>query len=124
MSPTGSGRRVLIVEDQFLIALEIEQMLLAFGCVVIGPAPTVARALALLDGEQPDFVILDVNLGRERSTPIAEALLARGVPFALSTGYDSHQLPEAAFRDVRRLGKPLDGQLLADALAHLDQPGE
>ena len=110
--------RVLVVEDEFLIVLETEQMLDRLGCVVIGPAPTVARALALLDREEPDLAILDVNLG-ERSTPIAEALRARGVPFALATGYNGHQLPEAAFRYAPHLGKPLDHHLLVGALTRL-----
>lgn len=120
----GSNLRVLVVEDEILIALETEQMLGCLGCIVIGPVPSVARALALLEGEEPDFAILDVNLGSERSTPIAEALRARGVPFALATGYNDRQLPEAAFRDAPHLGKPLDHHLLVGALARLrDGPG-
>ena len=114
---TGPTLRVLVVEDEFLIALEVEQMLARLGCIVVGPAPTVARALALIAREPPGFAILDVNLGRERTTPVAEALLARGIPFALATGYDRHQLPEPAFRDIPLLGKPLDPHRLAAALS-------
>jgi CheY-like chemotaxis protein len=117
VATTGSGLRVLVVEDEFLIAMETEQMLVDLGCIVIGPVPTVARALALLDREKPDFAILDVNLGRERSTPVAEALRARGVPFALASGYNGSQLPEEAFRNAPHLGKPLDRNLLVRALA-------
>jgi CheY-like chemotaxis protein len=117
------GCRVLVVEDEFLIALDIEQILAGLGCIVIGPAPSVARALALIDREAPDFAILDVNLGRERSAPVAEALRARGVPFALATGHNSRQLPEAVFLDAPHLGKPLDHHLLVRALARLwDDP--
>ena len=115
----GSRPRILVVEDEFLIALEIEQMLVDLGCTVIGPVPSVARALALLEREAPDFAILDVNLGRERSTPVAEALRADGVPFGLATGYDRSQLPEEAYRDATHLGKPLDRHRLVDALACL-----
>ena len=116
---TGTRLRVLVLEDEFLIALETEQMLGDLDCIVIGPAPTVARALALLDREKPDFAILDVHLGSERSTPVAEALRERGVPFALATGYSADQLPEA-LRDAPQLGKPLDHHLLTDALASLN----
>jgi CheY-like chemotaxis protein len=117
------GLRILVVEDELLVAMEIERMLARLGCVVVGPAPSVPRALALIAREAPDFAILDVNLGRERSTPVAEALLARGVPFALATGYDGRQLPEEAFRKAAQLGKPLDYHLLVGALARLgDRP--
>lgn len=119
LAGTGSGLRVLVVEDELLIALEVEQMLAGLGCIVSGPAPTVARALALIDREEPDFAILDVNLGRERSAPVAEALRACGVPFALATGYNDRQLPEEAFRKAPHLGKPLDHHLLVGALARL-----
>jgi AmiR/NasT family two-component response regulator len=111
--------RVLVVEDEFLIALEIEQMVAGLGWVVIGPVPTVARALMAIDREEPDFAILDVNLGSERSTPVAEVLSARGVPFAVATGYNDRQLLEQAFRNVPRLGKPLEHHLLVSALARL-----
>ncbi len=111
--------RILVVEDELLIAMETEQILVDLGCSVVGPAPSVAQALALLDGEEPDFAILDVNLGPERSVPVAEALRKRGVPFALATGYDRAQLHESAYRDALHLGKPLDHKRLVDALASL-----
>jgi CheY-like chemotaxis protein len=110
--------RVLVVEDEPLIAMETEQMLARLGCDVVGPASTLAVALRLLDQEHFDFAILDVNLGRgERSTPVAEALQERGIPFVLSSGYTRSQLPEPVFRDVPQLGKPMDHRRLADALS-------
>jgi two-component SAPR family response regulator len=115
----GFGLRVLVVEDELLIAIEIETMLAEFDCAVVGPVPSVAQALALLEREWVDFAILDVNLGRERSTPIAEALRSRGVPFALATGYEAEQLPEEAFRYATHLGKPLDARRLQRALARV-----
>ena len=111
--------RVLVVEDQFLIAIATEGMLARLGCIVVGPVPTVARALDLLERDRVDFAILDVNLGRERSTTVAEALRARGVPFALATGYDRSQLPEEAFRDAQHLGKPIDFHRLAETIRRL-----
>ena len=118
-SHTRSDPRVLVVEDEPLIALDVEEMLTRMGCLVIGPVPTVARALELLQREQPDFVILDVDLRRERATPIAEALQARNVPYALSTACDRSQLSEEPLRRVPLLGKPIDHQRLQDALADL-----
>ncbi len=121
---TEPALRVLVLEDQFLIALEIESMLARLGCIVLGPAPGVAVALDLLARDRVDFAILDVNLGRERSTPVAEALRARGVPFALSTGYDGRQLPEEAFRDAQHLGKPIDFHRLAETIRRLTDAHE
>lgn len=115
----GRGRRVLVVEDEFLIALDVAGTLAALGCEVLGPVPSVAHALALLAREVPDFAILDVNLGGERTAALAQALRDRGVPFALSTGYDPAQLPEPAFQGAALLGKPLDPQRLCGALAAL-----
>ena len=119
LARTRPALRDLVLEDQFLIAIEIEGMLARLGCAVIGPAPTVARALGLLARHRVDFAILDVNLGRERSTPVAEILLARGVPFALATGYDDRQLPEEAFRGAQHLGKPIDFHRLAETIGGL-----
>jgi len=86
---------------------------------VIEPVPIVARACALIDRAAPDFAILDVNLGRQRTTPIAETLRSRGVPFILATRYTARQWPEEVFRNATHLGKPLDHRRLAGALARL-----
>ena len=116
----GSDPRVLVVEDEPLIAFSVEEMLSRMGCLVIGPAPTVARALELLESEEPAFAILDVNLRRERATPVAEALRAREVPYALATACDRSQLWEEPLRQVPLLGKPIKERLLQDALAELN----
>lgn len=117
---SGRGLRVLVLEDQFLIALEIEDVLARLGCTVLGPFSTVARALDLLGRVRVDFAILDVNLGDELSTPVAEALRARGVPFALSTGYDGcDRLPAGAFDGAPHLGKPIDFHQLAETIQWL-----
>ena len=99
------GRNVLVVEDEFLIALDLCQTLETEGCRVLGPAPTVADALRLLEaGPRPDAVVLDINLGGARAVPVAEALAARGIPFLAATAY--HDLPEPVFADVPVLSKP------------------
>ena len=110
---------VLVVEDEVLIAMDIEQTLVGIGCNVLGPALSVSEALMLIEQEEPGFALLDVNLGRERSTPVAEALRARGVPFALATAYNAAQLPEPAFHGVPSVGKPLNLRLLRSLLAEL-----
>jgi len=90
--------------------------------VVHGPVATIPRALARLDEILPDM--LDVNLNGRRSTPVAAALAARGIPFVLLTGYGRQQLTEPELRDARILSKPVSHQQLRQALSamHAD-PG-
>ena len=111
-----TGRRVLVVEDEFLLAMELETLLSRRGCTVLGPVPTVRQALAMLDREQPEAALLDVNLKGERATPIAVALRERGVPFVLVTGYSDHQLSEPELNQAPRLDKPVNGRELKCAL--------
>jgi CheY-like chemotaxis protein len=85
-----TGRRVLVVEDEMLILMVIEDMLSDLGCESITSASTVRQALALVDTQDFDLAVLDVNLNGDRSYPVADALAARGVPFAFSTGYSDH----------------------------------
>ncbi|WP_205007825.1 response regulator [Sphingosinithalassobacter portus] len=81
------GRKILIVEDEPVVAMCLEDMLLDFGCTVIGPASRLADGLVLAEAEDADAAILDVNLGGERSDPIAGVLRARGIPYIFATGY-------------------------------------
>src|SRR5438270_7446374 len=85
-----AGARVLVVEDEFVIALEVEFLLRDFGCEVLGPVPSVARALELLGRERPDAAPLDLDLDLLGGTavPVAELLASMRVPFALVTAYD------------------------------------
>ncbi|HVY87198.1 MAG TPA: response regulator [Caulobacterales bacterium] len=83
------GKRILLVEDEFLIAAMAEEMLTDLGAIPVGPAATLDQGLALAAEEMLDGAILDVNLGGARSEPIAAALKARGVPFVVATGYDA-----------------------------------
>src|ERR1700742_702063 len=82
-----SGLRVLVVEDEPMIVMLFEDMLSDLGCVAIGPAYNAAQALAFIESERLDAAILDVNLGGERTTPVAELLHAKGIPFFFATGY-------------------------------------
>ena len=116
---TLRGRRVLIVEDDPLIAMELADFLTAGGVEPLGPVPTVKAALATLAAAQPDAVVLDLNLRGERSIPVARALLAAGTPFVLTTGYARSQLDEPELSDAPLVPKPVDHQLLLDQLARL-----
>ena len=114
-----SGRVVLVVEDEFLIAMDLELLLQRNGWRVLGPAATVAEALRLLAGERPDVALLDVNLRGELVTPVAEALRARGVPFVLASAYDGPtQLPAEILVAAPNVGKPTNERRLLAALAH------
>ncbi len=97
--------RVLVVEDEAAISLLLEDMLLDFGCVVVGPAARLATALDTVRRERLDLAILDVNVAGEPIYPVAEALLERSVPFVFSTGYGSAGIKDA-FRDRPVLQKP------------------
>jgi CheY-like chemotaxis protein len=111
------GLRVLIVEDELIIAMELESLLRRLGCVVLDPAPTVKRALRAVGHQQADVAVIDVNLQGERATPVAEALQEQGVPFVLLTGYGSERLPERALQDVPCLRKPVNGHELASGIS-------
>src|SRR4051794_18564375 len=85
------GRRLLVVEDEYLIAASLARELEGRGAEVVGPAGSVRDALALVEaeGDRLDGAVLDINLRDERVYPVADALVARGVPFIFLTGYDA-----------------------------------
>jgi DNA-binding response OmpR family regulator len=113
------GRRVLIVEDEMLVAMELESVLKQQGCAVLGPAHTVARALALLDHERPEAALLDLNLNGESAIPVAVALSAHGVPFVLVTGFRQTQSQEPELQGAPRVDKPVDDGELVRTLARV-----
>ena len=100
-----TGLRILVVEDEAAISLLLEDMLLDFGCEVIGPAARLAAAFDALEREKVDLAILDVNVAGEPIYPIAEALAQRAIPFVFSTGYGSAGIRDT-FRDRPVLQKP------------------
>lgn len=105
-------RRVLVVEDEMLVAMMIEDMLISLGHHVLGPAMHLSDALELAESEALDFAVLDVNLGRDqRSYPIATRLRERGIPFVFITGYGAAGLVDE-FRGVTTLRKPIEPQEL------------
>ena len=102
-----AGRRVLVVEDEYLLASDLADALEDEAAEVIGPAPSVSRAMALIDGRSEiHLCLLDINLGGELVYPVADALVERGVPFLFVTGYDARAIPPR-FEGVRRLEKPV-----------------
>jgi CheY-like chemotaxis protein len=111
------GRRLLVVEDEYMIAADLARALEDRGADVIGPAGCMQDALALLSAEeQIDGAVLDINLRGEQSYPIADALRARGVPFVFATGYDAWAIPET-YVGVPRMEKPVNTRALARLLS-------
>ena len=101
------GLVVLVVEDEFLIAMDLEAMLREHGWRVLGPAATVAKALSLLeDGEMPDVALLDVNLKGETVVPVAEVLRERGVPIVLASAYNHAASMADVLAGAPNVGKP------------------
>ncbi len=97
------GLRVLVVEDEPVVAMCLEDILDMLGCEIVGPAGRLAEGLALAEQEDLGAAILDINLAGERSIPIAEALRRRGVPFAFASGYGA--APEG-FETLPMIEKP------------------
>ena len=105
-APTSlADRRILVVEDDMMIAVLIEQVLQELGCVVVGPVGKLDAALRLAGSEALDAAVLDVNIRGSEVYPVAERLRTRGIPFVLASGYGDWALPEA-FRSQPRLTKP------------------
>jgi CheY-like chemotaxis protein len=123
MNSPFSGRRILVVEDEMIVAWLLEDMLADLGCAVVGPAGSVNQALAMIDAEAIDVAVLDVNLNGQTSYPVADALAARGVPFVFSTGYDRDRLLDG-YRAFPVLQKPYHLSELGDTLAKLLTPKE
>jgi CheY-like chemotaxis protein len=108
------GKRVLLVEDDVLLLMSLQDMVAGFGCSVADSAMAVAPALSLARDAPIDVAVLDVNLNGELVTPVAELLVARGVPFIFATGYDARILPSLA--DRPRVAKPYSAEQIRDAL--------
>lgn len=107
MTPPSNlaGLRILIVEDDMIIAMFIEEVLRDLGCIVVGPAGKLDRALQLADEETVDAAILDVTIRGGQVFTVAERLRARGIPFMFASGYGDWALP-ASLQDQTRLTKP------------------
>lgn len=115
-----SGKAIMVVEDEYLIAINIETTLMDMGAEVIGPFSHVDTALEALEAGKPapHAAILDINVRGRPVFPVAERLSERNIPFVFATGYDNWVIPQA-LSHVRRFEKPTDPALLARALADL-----
>ncbi len=109
-------RRILVVEDEFLIALDISGVLEQAGYAVVGPAATTAEALGAIAGDVIYGALIDVNLGGESVGSVADALTRRGIPFAFVSGYGRDRLP-ADYQQAPLVRKPFTGKDLLDAVA-------
>lgn len=123
MNSPFAGRRVLVVEDEMLVAWPLEDILVELGCMVIGPAASVNQALAMIEANAIDVAVLDVNLNGEMSYPVADALAARGVPFVFVTGYDKDRMLEG-YRNCPVLQKPFHRAELSTTLERLLTPND
>jgi CheY-like chemotaxis protein len=110
-----AGMRILLVEDEAVIAMMAEDMLMDLGCVVVAIAATVESALDHVANDVFDKVLLDMNLGGDSSEPVAIALRDAGKPFIFTTGYGSAGRPDG-FADAPLITKPYTTHQIAAAL--------
>ena len=123
MSPSVDfkGRRVLIVEDEVMVAMLIEDMLTDLGCVVAGSATTLEDAMRLATDAEFDCALVDINLQGQPIFPLVDLLRAKGMPFAFATGYGDEEL-RGVDRETPILRKPFREDDLARVLALLPAP--
>ena len=113
------GRRVLLVDDEYYIADDLRKALSEAGADVLGPCPTLRKALHAMDTQSFDCALIDLNLHGESALPLADRLLEEGKPFAIATGYGSGAVPER-LNDVPRIEKPFDPPALVHLLASMN----
>ncbi|MGA7816859.1 response regulator [Caballeronia sp.] len=114
-----AGRRILVIEDDYLVAQALCGLLMEAGATVVGPIGWLDEALTFARecGERFDSVVLDVDLHGEKSYPVADVLRSTKTRFVFTTGYGRDAL-DAAYQECPRCEKPLDPQMLLQALSH------
>jgi len=117
-TPTQSfpGLRLLVVEDEVFIAMEIEEMLCELGCEVVATASTVDNALVCVRRGGIDGALLDANLRGDSVLPVAEELAGSAVPFVLLSGYSRRESDPPLLREARRVSKPCSLSSLSAAI--------
>jgi len=109
-------RRILVVEDEFLIAMSLQDALESAGSVVVGPVPSVDKAIKTIDSEsQIDAAVLDVNLGGALAYAVADKLIARKIPFVFTSGYEDNVLRDR-YAQVKNCPKPYLFRAIEEAL--------
>ena len=112
--------RVLVVEDEMMVAIYVEDLLTELGYEVVAVATGFDQALAMARDAQVDFAVLDINLNGDLSFPIADALRERGIPFLFASGYGSKGLNDN-HRNAVRIQKPFRSRELAQAISRIAQ---
>ena len=120
MAPQGSltGRQILVVEDDYFIADDLDRGLKGAGAEVLGPFSRVEEARQSLRGQTPAAAVLDINVAGTMIYPLAQQLRDAGVPILFATGYDVHAIPKQ-FDAVPRLVKPIEIRQLLASLANV-----
>jgi DNA-binding response OmpR family regulator len=113
------GLKVLLVEDEAIIAFDLECILAELGCKVIAATSSIAEALAVLRSERPDIALLDLGLPDGWALPVAKALAESAVPFAIMSGHARSEIKEPSLRDAYYLGKPYGRSEVQDVIERL-----
>ena len=114
--PNLAGRRILVVEDDFFLCLDICLQIENYGGVVVGPAPTLDSGYALFQKKPlPDGSILNIRLGSELVYPLADNLLAAGVPVIFASSEDKASIPEK-YASIPLVPKPINMMIVAEKL--------
>jgi CheY-like chemotaxis protein len=112
-----ANKRVLVIEDESVVAFLIEDFLTEFGCIIVDTCCSLAAALQAVETKFFDLAVLDVNLRGERSYPVAEALTAQRIPFLLTSGYGELAVPPGC--DWTVCSKPFTQEVFGTLLASL-----
>lgn len=119
---TLPNRRILVVEDEFFLAIELEDALCRAGAEVVGPVASLPEAMLRVREEALDLAVLDINLGGTLVYPLADELASRDVPFLFASAYTMGDIPER-HRGRRLVEKPYAMPILVEALVALDSEG-
>lgn len=114
-------KRILIVEDEVLVAMHLEDLLTDMGHEIVGPATRLDQAMELARKSEIDAAVLDVNVAGRKSFPVADILRQRGIPFMFATGYGAEGFVDG-YRNEPTLSKPYDPQELIRAIAAMFPP--
>jgi len=115
MTHSLTDKRILIVEDEIIVALNLADKITADGAKAVGPVPTVNAALDVIANTELDGVILDVKLRGEMAFPVADVLADRHIPFVFMTALDADDIP-SRHANVRRVQKPVSTEVICRAL--------
>jgi CheY-like chemotaxis protein len=114
--PSLRDRRILIVEDEYLVAMSLAEALQDAGSIVLGPVPSVDKAITKIESEPHiDGAVVDVNLGGVLAYPVADLLIARKIPFVFTSGYEDNLLRDR-YSQVKNCAKPYLFATMEEAL--------